>query len=125
LVERSEPPEPVTLEDMLVRWGTGSCADLVMADADVLRAARELHAIKAQREQLDTAEGQLKARLMGALGEADTLVDPTGQTLATWKATKPARRFDTAAFEAAHRSSVGSSCAPVTPAGNSGSRTER
>jgi hypothetical protein len=39
---------------------------------------------------------------MGALGEADTLVDATGQTLATWRSTRPARRFDAAAFETAH-----------------------
>ncbi|WP_298236526.1 YqaJ viral recombinase family protein [uncultured Azohydromonas sp.] len=102
LVERGEPPEPVTLDDMLERFGRASRAEQVMADAEVLRAARELHAIKAQREQLDATEAALKARLMGALGEADTLVDATGQTLATWKATKPARRFDAAAFEAAH-----------------------
>jgi hypothetical protein len=39
---------------------------------------------------------------MGALGERDTLVDAAGQTLATWRSTKPARRFDVAAFEAGH-----------------------
>ena len=102
LVERGEPPEPVSLDDMLARFGHASRAEQVMADADVLRTARDLHAIKAQREQLDATEAALKARLMGALDEADTLVDATGQTLATWKATKPARRFDAAAFEAAH-----------------------
>jgi putative phage-type endonuclease len=102
LVERGEPPEPVTLDDMLARFGHASRAEQVTADADVLRTARELHAIKAQREQLDATEAALKARLMGALGEADTLMDATGQILVTWKATKPARRFDAAAFEAAH-----------------------
>jgi hypothetical protein len=102
LVERGEPPESVTLDDMLARFGHASRAEQVTADAEVLRAARELHAIKAQREHLDATEGQLKAQLMGALGGADTLVDSTGQTLATWKATRPARRFDAAAFEAAH-----------------------
>jgi predicted phage-related endonuclease len=102
LVERGEPPEPVTLDDMLARFGHASRAEQVTADAEVLRAARELHAIRAQREQLDATEAALKARLMGALGEADTLVDATGQTLATWKATRPVRRFDAAAFEAAH-----------------------
>jgi hypothetical protein len=53
LAERGEPPEPVTLNDMLVRFG-GTCrARHVMADADVLRAVHELRAIRAQREQLD------------------------------------------------------------------------
>ncbi|NML16977.1 YqaJ viral recombinase family protein [Azohydromonas caseinilytica] len=102
LVERGEPPEPVSLDDMLARFGNASHADLAMADADVLRAVHELRAIRAQREQLEAAEAALKARLMGALGEADTLVDTSGHTLATWKATKPARRFDATAFEAAH-----------------------
>ncbi|WP_028998134.1 YqaJ viral recombinase family nuclease [Azohydromonas australica] len=102
LVERGEPPEPVTLDDMLARFGHASRADLVMADTDVLRAVHELRAIRAQRERLDAAEAALKARLMGVLGEADTLVDTTGHALATWRAVKPARRFDAAAFEAAH-----------------------
>lgn len=102
LVERGEPPEPVSLDDMLARFG-GTCrAGQARTDPDVLRAVHELRAIRAQRERLDTAEAALKARLMGALREADTLVDATGHTLATWKATKPARRFDAAAFEAAH-----------------------
>ncbi|MDZ5459257.1 YqaJ viral recombinase family nuclease [Azohydromonas lata] len=102
LVERGEPPEPVSLDDMLARFGGICRAGQARADTDVLRAVHELRAIRAQREQLDAAEAALKARLMGALREADTLVDATGHTLATWKATKPARRFDAAAFEAAH-----------------------
>lgn len=102
LVERGEPPEPITLDDMLARWGTTSRAEQVTADADVLCAVHELRAIRAQSEQLDAAEAALKARLMGVLGEADTLVDATGHALATWRAVKPARRFDATALEAAH-----------------------
>jgi putative phage-type endonuclease len=101
-VQAGEPPEPVTVADAIARWGKGSIADRVMADAEALRAIEQLRQLHVQRAHLDMAEAEWKAIILRALGERDTLVDESGRTLATWKATKPPKRFDIEAFRQDH-----------------------
>lgn len=100
-VQRGEPPEPVSYADMQARYGRASRPASVVASADVERAVARLRTIKAEREALDAAEEEARAVVMGALGEADTLIDPAGKTLATWKCAAPAKRLDSAALKAA------------------------
>jgi putative phage-type endonuclease len=101
-VQKGEPPEPVTVADAVARWGRASRAEMVPADDETMRAVAALRELKVQREHLDMAEEQWKAIVMRTLGERDTLVGPDGKTLCTWKASAAPKRFDTAAFRAAH-----------------------
>lgn len=101
-VERGEPPEPVTAEDAIARWGRSARAGRVVADDNVLAALAELREMKARREQLEGAEERAKAIVMAALRDADTLVDASGKTLVTWKQCAGAKRFDAEALKAAH-----------------------
>lgn len=101
-VQRGDPPEPVTVADAVARWGRSSRADLVMADDAALAALKQLHALKARRAEMDAEEDAARAIVMKTLGEADTLVDPAGRALCTWKASAPPMRFDAAALKAAH-----------------------
>lgn len=103
-VQSAEPPEPLSYADMVSRFGRASRADLVMADETALAAIVNLRELKVQREHLELAEEANKAAVMKLLGDADTLVDPTGRTLATWKVQAGAKRFDSAAFKAAQPS---------------------
>jgi hypothetical protein len=73
-----------------------------MATDEVAQAVLQLQAMRMQHAQYAEQEESLKAVVMKALGESDTLVDAAGRTLATWKAAKPAQRFDAAAFKDAH-----------------------
>lgn len=101
-VQRAEPPEPVSYADVQARYGRASREGLVLASDEVMVAARRLADIKEQRAALDAAEEDWKALIQKAMGENDTLIDGSGKTVATWKAAKPAQRFDAAAFKAAH-----------------------
>lgn len=101
-VQAGEPPEPQTYADMIARYGRASRTDAVMAGADVLDALKHLRELKTQAQHLELAEEGWKAVVLKAMGECDTLVDPAGKTLATWKASAAPKRFDTAAFKAAH-----------------------
>lgn len=101
-VKAGTPPEPVTVADAIARWGRASTAGLVPADDEAMRAISTLRDLKQQREHLELAEDQWKAVILRTLGERDTLVDPAGKVLATWKASAAPQRFDTAAFRAAH-----------------------
>lgn len=101
-VQAGEPPEPQTYADMIARYGRASRTDAAMADADVLDALKHLRELKTQAHHIELAEEGWKAVVLKAMGECDTLVDPAGKTLATWKASAAPKRFDTAAFKAAH-----------------------
>ena len=101
-VQRGDPPEPVTVDDAVARWGRASITDRVMADADTLQAIETMRNLREQRAQLEQAEEAANALVLRALGERDTLVDQRGAVLATWKASAPPQRFDTTAFRAAH-----------------------
>lgn len=101
-VQRGDPPEPVTVADAVARWGRSSTADLVMADAEVLQAIQTMRAARESIAAAEAIEETAKAIVLRALGERDTLVDPAGRTIATWKAAKPAQRFDVAGFRQLH-----------------------
>jgi putative phage-type endonuclease len=101
-VQAGNPPDPVSFADVQAKWGRASKSALVMADDPVKEAVLQLQALRLQRAQYDEQEEMLKAFVMKAMGEADTLVDERGSTLCTWKAAKPAQRFDAAKFKVAH-----------------------
>lgn len=101
-VQAGEPPEPVTVADAVARWGRTSKYDLVMADGETIAAVARIRALRAQIASLEAQEDQARAVVMRALGECDTLVDASGKTIATWKASAAPQRFDAAAFKAAH-----------------------
>lgn len=101
-VKAGEPPEPQTYADVIARYGRASRTDAAMADADVLDALKHRRELATQAQHLKLAEDGWKAVVLKAMGECDTLVDPAGKTLATWKASAAPKRFDTAAFKAAH-----------------------
>lgn len=99
-VERGIPPEPVSVADMQARYGRASRAASVVAGPTVQEATEKLRLIRAEMKRLEVSEEDQKAIIMGALGDADTLLDTDGSILVTWKAAKPAQRFDAKALEA-------------------------
>lgn len=101
-VQKGEPPEPVSYADVQARFGRASKAGSVLADDEVMQALRQLRELKTQAKHLELAEEQWKAIVMKALGENDTLIDSSGHTLATWKASAAPKRFDSTAFKAKH-----------------------
>lgn len=101
-VQRGEPPEPVSYADMQARYGRASQSASVVASVNVERAINRLRAIKDERTALDDAEKEARAIVMGAMGQADTLIDPAGAVLATWKAAAPTKRLDASALKVAH-----------------------
>lgn len=102
-VEQGIPPEPVSYADMQARFGRASREGMVEAesDPDVLVAVAKLRAIRETMKTMEADEEAQKAVIMKALGEKDTLTI-AGQPAVTWKAAKPAQRFDANAFKAAH-----------------------
>lgn len=94
-------PEPISFADAQARYGRQSTAGEVQASDAVLQAIKHLEVIRADIKRLETMEEEEKAVVMLALGDLDTLVHQ-GKTLATWKASAPAKRFDSKAFQDAN-----------------------
>jgi putative phage-type endonuclease len=74
----------------------------VIAGDDVIEAATKLAAIKDQIKALEAQADAEEKTVLGAMGEASTLLANTGEILATWKTAKPSRTFDRARFETEH-----------------------
>lgn len=95
------PPAPVSLAEVQQFYGSKSEPTAVEAGADIIAAHSELLDLKAQICELEARESELKAAVMLAMGENDTLTD-NGRTIATWKMSAGRKSFDAAALKAAH-----------------------
>lgn len=102
-VEENDPPEPISYADAIARWGrfsnAGAC---VTANAEVIGAVERLRVLKAKAKLHEEAIEETTAVILKALGEAETLLDPSGNVLATWKLSKAPQRFDAKALAAEH-----------------------
>ena len=90
-----DPPEPITYQDMLLKYGRTSKESRVQADVVAMAAVARLKEIKAIVKE----EDKLKTVIMAAFGESDTLMD-NNKVLATWKAGNGSKRFNAKLFEA-------------------------
>ena len=101
LVQERTPPEPVSYADMLARFGKGSKAAQVAANQEIMEQVAFLQSVKADMKRLEASETDAKAIIMHYLGDQDTLIEPDGKVLATWKMSKASARFDAKALQAA------------------------
>jgi putative phage-type endonuclease len=99
LVQSNTPPEPVTYADAIARFGGKSVGKVVVASEFIEDRVKALREIRQQCSTLEEQEKRLKADLMIELGENDTLVDPSGKVLATWKQSKATTKFDSDLFK--------------------------
>jgi predicted phage-related endonuclease len=99
-IVRGVPPEPRSAADVAALYGRASVERRVTASQEIEAACEALAGLKAHAKiiggEIEAAEVTIKK----ALGTADTLVDPAGNILATWRASKPISRFDLDAFRA-------------------------
>jgi predicted phage-related endonuclease len=101
-VVNQNPPEPVSFQDAVAKFGRASEANPVFASSEVVEAVNHLHTIKERLELLKEEEEAAKTQILLAMGENDTLLNPNGDVLATWKEAKAAKRFDANALKAEH-----------------------
>ena len=86
------PPDPITPADVSKRW-PASNGQSVVTTADVHAALTRLPTVKAEQDRLKTERAALEAAIKTHLGAAETLTDPGGTVLATWRNTKPSTKI--------------------------------
>jgi putative phage-type endonuclease len=94
MVQDRTPPDPVSFADMMARFGRVANASTTMASQEGVAAWNLLKDVRARLKDLETEEEELKAILMGELGENDTLLGFNEKTIATWKMSKGTTTFD-------------------------------
>jgi len=102
-VHRRIPPDPVSRADFeaAMRGKSG----VVEATEQARHAVADLLTVKARMKALEADKERLEGIIIATLGagKGDSLIDGiTGNTLATWKETKPVVRLDSKALKAAH-----------------------
>jgi len=112
LVQRNEPPEPETPEDIRRRWPKSQDKPRI-ASGEIAAELQHLLIINRAHKENEERIERMKADIQKYLGECDTLVDERGRKLATWKTAKGATRFDAKAFEQAHPDLYREFCRPT------------
>lgn len=98
MVQENAPPDPVNYEDVIRRFRQ-SKAHTLTATSNILAATMALKEIRGQIGELEAHEDSVKADILGFMKESDTLVDVTGEVLATWKSGHPVKRVDLKALQ--------------------------
>lgn len=100
-VVRGEEPRATCEADARLLWAR-SRARRAVADDAVAEAVRRLVAIDGEVARLDVEAERARTVVMGAMGDAEELVDFAGNRLCTWKCAKASKRTDyKGAFEEA------------------------
>lgn len=102
-VVEGRPPEPISYQDAVQRFGKSAAEGTVLASNEATNAVNELRAVRQKISGLEAAEEEIKGNLICALGDAgDILVGADGETLLTYKLGKGRKAFDLKNFEREH-----------------------
>lgn len=96
-----EEPAPYTAEDIMIKYPRHTEGKTVKADTDIMEQLERLKILKSEIKPMETEAKEIEENLKLFFGDAETIVDELGNTLATWKAPKPSRKFDQKAWEVA------------------------
>jgi len=93
MVQEAIPPEPINYEDVLRRFRKSKAAT-VTADSNILAAVMALREVRAQIDERELHEEQIKTDILSFMKESDTLIDVDGSVIATWKTSSLINRID-------------------------------
>lgn len=97
LVKNNIAPDPINYPEAVKKWANSDPSLSVQADDSLIDDLEKIQGIKAQVKELEAQEDEIKARVVYALKEAETLIYQ-GVKVATCK-TQTRTSFDSKAFE--------------------------
>jgi len=97
LVKNNIAPDPINYPEAVKKWAISDPTLSVQADDSLIDDLEQIQSIKAQVKELEAQEDEIKARVVYALKEAETLIYQ-GVKVATCK-TQTRTSFDSKAFE--------------------------
>lgn len=100
LVQNKIAPDPINYPEAVKKWNLSDLSLVVQADESLVDDLEKIQVIKSQVKELETQEDVIKARILMAMKEAETLTYQ-GFKVATCK-TQTRTSFDAKAFEKDH-----------------------
>jgi putative phage-type endonuclease len=101
-VRRGELPPARSAVDAALLYPRHDEGMVRTATHDISAKARELAALKEQVKKADERIERIENEIKATMGAAGILVAPTGEALATWKATADTTSFDSKKFKKDH-----------------------
>jgi predicted phage-related endonuclease len=92
-------PDDINSEDTLLKHPTSNAGETIQADAELIDVYNNLKDITREIDALEDSRTYLEDRIKMYMGDAETLVSPTGSTMAIWKSAKPSMKFNSKAFK--------------------------
>ena len=91
-------PDDLNSEDTLMKHPIATVGETVEADAELIDVYNNLKTISNEISALENSKSYLEDRIKIYMGDAETLVSPTGSVMAQWKNTKVSQKFNAKAF---------------------------
>lgn len=101
IVGNQEPPA-YSAQDVLLKSPLHKAGKEIEATAEIGDMLIELKEIKEKGKTLENRQKEIEDNLKLFFGDAESIVDGNGKTLATWKAPKASEKFDAKAFQTDH-----------------------
>ena len=96
-----QEPETVCVADVMLKYSRHIGGKVVETSDEVFEAYQNLRGVRKELDALAERKEELEATIKMAFGDAEAL-SYGGETIATWKAPKPSRKFDSKAFTEAY-----------------------
>ena len=100
-VEGRQEPSAVSVQDVLLKYNRHTDGKVLEVGDDIFTAYQDLKDVRKQIDALEERKETLEGRIKLAFGDAEA-ISYGGDTLATWKAPKPSRKFDAKAYQKDH-----------------------
>lgn len=100
-IQGRQEPSAVNVQDVLLKYNRQTDGKIVEVNDEILEACKSLKALKDDIAALDERKTELEDKIKLCFGDAEA-ISYGGQTLATWKAPKPSKRFDAKAYQKDH-----------------------
>lgn len=98
----NQEPPAYSAQDVLLKSPLHVAGKEVTATKEILEQIARLKELKVQNKKLETEQDEIEDNLKLFFGDAESIVDGNGKTLATWKAPKASEKFDAKAFQTDH-----------------------
>ena len=96
-----QEPQAVNVADVLLKYNRHTDRKIIECSDEVFEAYQELKEVKKEIKALEERQEACEAKIKMAFEDAEAL-SYGGDTIATWKAPKPSKKFDAKAFQAEH-----------------------
>lgn len=102
-------PSATSVRDVLLKYNRHTEGKVIEVGDDIFEAYKGLKELKDELSAIEERKEELEARIKLCFGDAEA-ISYGGEVLATWKAPKPSKTFDSKAFKAAEPALYSSFC---------------